>query len=131
RARGRDSTGFSCEVCPNRERRLGLGSTRAHPAAIIGFLVNPNNPKSEPAIADAQHAAQKLGKTVIVVKAAAESDLDTGFTNFAQNGVEALIVAPDPFFLARREQILALVGRYSLPTIYPFREFASIGGLMT
>src|SRR5262245_18904407 len=128
---GGNATGISFQVFATNAKRLELLSELVPTAAIIGFLVNPNNPNSEPAIADAQHAAQKLGKTVIVVKAAAESDLDTGFTNFAQNGVEALIVAPDPFFLARREQILALVGRYSLPTIYPFRECASIGGLRT
>jgi putative ABC transport system substrate-binding protein len=45
--------------------------------------------------------------------------------------VQAVIVAPDPFYLARREQILALVGRHALPTIYPFREFANLGGLIT
>jgi putative tryptophan/tyrosine transport system substrate-binding protein len=64
-------------------------------------------------------------------KAAIETDLDTAFTTLTQNRAEALTVAPDPFFLARREQILALASRYALPTIYPFREFALVGGLMT
>jgi putative tryptophan/tyrosine transport system substrate-binding protein len=128
---GGNATGISFQVFTTNAKRLELLSELVPTAAIIGFLVNPNNPNSEPAIADAQHAAQKLGKTVVVAKAAIESDLDTGFTNLVQNRVEALIVAPDPFFLARREQILALVGHYSLPTIYPFREFASLGGLIT
>jgi putative tryptophan/tyrosine transport system substrate-binding protein len=128
---GGNATGISFQVFATNAKRLELLSELVPTAATIGFLVNPNNPNSESAIADAQHAAHKLGKTVIVTKAAIESDLDTGFIYFAQNRIDALIVAPDPFFLARREQVLALVGRYSLPTIYPFREFASLGGLIT
>jgi putative ABC transport system substrate-binding protein len=128
---GGNATGISFQVFATNAKRLELLSESVPTATIIGFLVNPNNPNSEAAIADAQHAAQKLGKTLIVAKAAIESDLDTSLINFAQNRVEALIVAPDPFFLARREKILALVGHYSLPTIYPFREFASLGGLIT
>jgi putative ABC transport system substrate-binding protein len=45
--------------------------------------------------------------------------------------VEALLVEADPYFLARREQIVALATRYSMPAIYAFREFAIIGGLMS
>ena len=43
----------------------------------------------------------------------------------------ALIVMPDPFLFARREQLVALAARYAVPTIYPFREFAVAGGLMS
>jgi putative tryptophan/tyrosine transport system substrate-binding protein len=38
---------------------------------------------------------------------------------------------PDPFFIARREQLVALAARHAMPTIYPIRDFAEVGGLMS
>jgi putative ABC transport system substrate-binding protein len=43
----------------------------------------------------------------------------------------ALIVMPDPFFVARREQLVALAARHAVPTIYPMRLFTDLGGLMS
>jgi putative tryptophan/tyrosine transport system substrate-binding protein len=41
------------------------------------------------------------------------------------------LVASDPFFSNRRDQILALAAQYSVPTIYYLREFAAAGGLVS
>jgi putative ABC transport system substrate-binding protein len=38
-------------------------------------------------------------------------------------------VANDPFFNARRDKIVALAARHSIPAVYPWREFATAGGL--
>ena len=43
----------------------------------------------------------------------------------------ALIVSTDPYLFGRRNQIIALAARHSLPTIYDRREFAAAGGLIT
>jgi putative tryptophan/tyrosine transport system substrate-binding protein len=49
----------------------------------------------------------------------------------AQQGASALVVGGDPSFVARREQIVALAARHAIPTIYPVRDFAVAGGLMS
>jgi ABC-type uncharacterized transport system substrate-binding protein len=39
-------------------------------------------------------------------------------------------VMPDPFFLSRRDQLVALAARHGMPAIYPSRWFADGGGLI-
>src|SRR5262249_35635909 len=39
------------------------------------------------------------------------------------------VIAPDPFFGSRTEQLAALATRHAVPTIYR-RDFAAAGGLM-
>jgi putative ABC transport system substrate-binding protein len=41
------------------------------------------------------------------------------------------VVLPDTFTGIHREQIVSLAARYHLPTVYPFRWFAEIGGLLS
>jgi putative ABC transport system substrate-binding protein len=43
----------------------------------------------------------------------------------------ALIFSPDPFFVSRREQLVALASRDAVPTIYPWREAVAAGGLIS
>jgi putative ABC transport system substrate-binding protein len=60
-----------------------------------------------------------------------ERDIDAAFATLIQRQVGALLVASDPLFSNRRDQIVALATRYSVPTIYYLREFATAGGLMS
>jgi putative ABC transport system substrate-binding protein len=128
---GGNLTGVSFLVVFTVAKRLGLLSELVPTAGMIGMLVNPNNPNAESTTRDAQAAAEKLGKKLVVVRAGTERDLDTSFATFIQEKVEAVLVESDPFFLARREQIVALAARHSLPAIFAFREFATVGGLMS
>jgi putative tryptophan/tyrosine transport system substrate-binding protein len=63
------------------------------------------------------------------VRATTEPEIDAAFATLAQQRVDALLVASDPFFSSRRDYLVALAARYKLPTIYNQREFAAAGGL--
>jgi putative tryptophan/tyrosine transport system substrate-binding protein len=68
---------------------------------------------------------------LIVANASADRDFDPAFALLVQQGAGALLVAADPFFNSRRDQIVALAARYAVPAIYEWREYAVAGGLLS
>jgi putative tryptophan/tyrosine transport system substrate-binding protein len=100
-------------------------------AAVIGLLVNPSNTTAEAATNDLQAAAEELGHKLTVVKASTGGDIDAAFGTLVQLRVGGLIIYADAFFTSRRVQLATLVARHAIPTIYPSREFALAGGLMS
>jgi putative ABC transport system substrate-binding protein len=100
-------------------------------AATIAYLMNPNHPSGELEMSTAQTAARSLGKEMPVLRASNERELDTAFAMMEQQRASALVVASDPFFFSRRDQLASLAARYGIPAIYYLREFAQAGGLMT
>lgn len=101
-------------------------------AAIIALLVNPTSPtQADTQFADVEAAARKLGRQPMKLKASTESEINEAIVKMAETKGGALIVSSDSFFLSRRDQLVALVTRYAIPTIFEFREFAEAGGLMS
>jgi putative ABC transport system substrate-binding protein len=112
-------------------KRLELLCEVRPDAATIGLLINPSNQLAETQIEEAQQAATLLGKQVLVLQASRDEDLDAAFTLLGQRQITALAVVADPFFYSRRAQLTALSARAVVPTMFPFREFATDGGLMS
>src|SRR4051812_9824426 len=100
-------------------------------ARLVGVLVNSTNPNAQTMKRDAQEAAETLGLKLVVLEAAVEREIDQVFATFSRENVDAISVESDPFFLARQSQIVALAAQVRLPAIYPFREFAEAGGLLS
>jgi putative ABC transport system substrate-binding protein len=55
----------------------------------------------------------------------------TAFADLAQQRVDALQVSGDGFLLTHPDQIVALAARHAIPAIYPYRQFMTVGGLMS
>jgi putative ABC transport system substrate-binding protein len=100
-------------------------------ATIVALLINPNNPESARQPAELQEAARAIGLQLVVLTATTAGEIDTAFTAMVQNRVGALLVGSDPFFLNRRERIIALAAQHAIPTIYAGREAAVADGLMS
>jgi len=65
------------------------------------------------------------------VKAATESDFVTAFATLVQQRAGALLIAGDRFFNNKVGQLIALATRHAMPVLYPWREAAVAGGLMS
>jgi putative ABC transport system substrate-binding protein len=110
-------------------KRLELLRQLMPKAGIIAYLINPNNPNQE--IDNVQTAAHSLGQQILVLNANSERELDIAFATIAQQQVAALLVASDPFFFDRRDQLVALAARQAIPAIYYLRAFSQAGGLLS
>jgi len=112
-------------------KRLGLLHEMVPKATTIAVLVNPNYSGSENQLREVQEAAASLGVQLVIVRANVESDFDAAFSTLVQQRATALLVCASPFFNIRRQQLVVLAARHTLPTIYEWREFAAAGGLMS
>jgi len=112
-------------------KRLGLLHQLVPGTAPIGVLVNPKNPAADLQLGELKEAADEIKRQINILRAATAPEIDTAFEIATQKGASALLVVQDPFYNSRREQIVALAARHKQPVIYPLREFAEIGGLVS
>jgi putative tryptophan/tyrosine transport system substrate-binding protein len=129
---GGNLTGVSFLYVELHPKRLELLSELVPQAKVIATLVNPNfSSGAERIIRDVQEAARAKGVQLQILKAGTEGEIDAAFATLAQLHADALLVGSDPFFDSRREQLVALASRHAIPAIYPGREFAAAGGLIS
>jgi putative ABC transport system substrate-binding protein len=127
---GGNLTGFSLLSREMTPKRLELLTELVPQATVIAMLVNPNA-APERLIGDAQEAARAKGVQLQILQASTESEIDAAFAILVQLRVGGLVVAAEPFFESRGEQLVALTARYAVPAIYGFREYAAAGGLVS
>jgi putative tryptophan/tyrosine transport system substrate-binding protein len=128
---GGNVTGITLIAAQTAAKRLQLLLELVPTAAVIGVLANLQNPISKPQLTELQAAAQALGRQIHILDASSESDFETAFAAIDRQHIGALLVAADPFFDDRRDQLVALAARHALPTSYVRREFVAAGGLMS
>jgi len=128
---GGNATGVAFLVNKLVAKRLELLSELVSGSAPIGMLVDPNNPNSPNDIKEAQVAAGALGRELLTIKIATESELEGAFANLTQRRIAALFVAANVAFLGWRDRLVALAASNAIATSYPAREFVAAGGLMT
>jgi putative tryptophan/tyrosine transport system substrate-binding protein len=128
---GRNITGITMIAGTLEPKRLELLREIAPKTSSVHILVNPNNAGVLQDIPNVAAAAGKIGLGFEVVQAGSESEIDGAFATLGGDKAQALMIANDAFFTARASQIAALAARYSLPAVYPWREQAEAGGLIS
>lgn len=95
------------------------------------FLMNPGTSLHAAILKGVQAASHQVGVEVLPVDARTPEDIERGFSIMREERVGAVIVAPDAFFVARRRQILELIFKDRLPSMFSYREDVEAGGLMS
>jgi putative ABC transport system substrate-binding protein len=128
---GGNVTGISTITVGLASKRLELLHELVPAAGVIGLLVNPTSPYVESETKDVMASARAVGREVQVLNASTAPEVETAFMTFVQLRGGALLVSGDPFFDSQRDRIVELAARYSVPSIYQWREFTAIGGLIS
>ena len=128
---GGNLTGLSILVRELMPKRLELLVEMVPQAGVIALLVNPGNPNAEGIIREVRGAARAKGVQLHVLKAGNDGEIDAAFATLVELHAGALVVAADPFFNSRREQLVALTAHHAVPAIYEWREFTTAGGLIS
>jgi putative ABC transport system substrate-binding protein len=129
---GGNATGINFFTSEVLAKRLGLLHELVPKAVRVALLVNPTNtPSAEPTLRDVPEAARAIGLQIQVLNASTSADIEAAFATLAMDRADALFVAPDGFFNARRVQLATLAAHHRIPATYPTREVVEIGGLMS
>ena len=128
---GGNVTGINAMSLETVAKRVGLLHDLLPHAERLAVLLNPNDPNADHYTKDLQAAASTIGWQIEFLGASNIREIDIAFANLAQKRLDALLVVPQGLLFNRRVQIVTQVTRYALPAVYPNREFAEIGGLMS
>jgi putative ABC transport system substrate-binding protein len=127
---GGNLTGVTLLTASLGAKRVGLLRELIPKADLMAVLVNTTSEGMTQA-KDVQDAARKAGLRAIVLNAATDADIDAAFATLSRQRIGGLMVGGDQFLDTRRDRIVALAARHSMPTIYHRRDFVAGGGLMS
>jgi putative tryptophan/tyrosine transport system substrate-binding protein len=124
-------TGISVFAVQLVAKRLELAREIAPDAPSIAFLVNPRNPNSRIDRDEIEAAAKTVDQRIVILEAESVPDCGAAFASLAQYRSGVLLIESDPFFNGITQHLVVLAARYAVPVVFPRREFADAGGLMS
>jgi putative tryptophan/tyrosine transport system substrate-binding protein len=129
---GANLTGINWFPAEVGAKRLELLRELAPGAARIAVLVDPTNAMSnETTLRDVGTATRSPGLQIQVHNASTSREIDAVFAGFVRERPDALFAAIAPFFVDRRVQLALQTMLHRVPAVFPVRDFAEAGGLMS
>ena len=128
---GGNATGVSMYTPQLVAKRLELLAELTPAGGTIAMLINPTNPNADVITSDAEAAAKSLGRKIHLLRANTDQQIGAAFDEIGDRKDVALLVSPDAFYIARREQLAALSEQNRIPAIYEWSLFVKNGGLMS
>ena len=125
---GGNLTGISMSEQAMATKQIEMLHEIVPKAEVMGVIVNPTNPYYESVLAGLQAAARVLKIDLSVVRVTTAQEIDEAFASVSQQGAGAVFILADPLFQDRRDQLVALQNRYSLPTVFAGRSSLDWGG---
>jgi putative ABC transport system substrate-binding protein len=132
---GGNVTGVEMLLNDAEIKRLEIMNEIVPAAELVAYIQNPNTRPADGAAAEQtaalESAARRLGKKLLVLNAANDSELDQAFATIDRENPGGLIVGADGFFFMRVNRIVEQAAARRIPAIYFLREYVRAGGLVS
>jgi putative ABC transport system substrate-binding protein len=128
---GGNITGVSLISSEISGKRLQLLKETLPGLSRVTLLLDPTNANNVSVLHESEAAARTLGLQVQTVEARGPGDIDNAFAATLRQRPDALIAAENAVTLSQRARITAFAATSRIPAMYPFRQFAEAGGLMS
>jgi putative ABC transport system substrate-binding protein len=128
---GGNATGFENFQPDIGGKWLGLLKEVAPSMTRVGILLHPETPAHAAFRQVIEAASPMLALPITAIGVHDATEIEQSLAKFAEEPNGGVIVLPHPILIQNRDSILVLAARYRLPTIYPFRYFATSGGLIS
>jgi putative tryptophan/tyrosine transport system substrate-binding protein len=112
-------------------KRLELLRELVPTTGVVALLANPSSAFTPTETKQLQEAARALGVELRILDAANETEIDTAFAAAAKEHSLPIVVSADALFTDQPARLIALAARHGIPAVYPYREIAAAGGLMS
>ena len=124
-------TGVHLTTTELGSKRLGVLRDLMLKVETIALLVNQRASLQKSKRKPWRTATHSAGLQLHVAKASTTSHFKDVFETAVKAGAGALLLSADPYFTANRKQLVTLAARHRLPTIYPWHQYPTAGGLMS
>jgi putative ABC transport system substrate-binding protein len=132
---GANVTGLASLADETLPKKLSLLAEVLPAKATVAVLLDLSSNVHPLMWRTAEQLAVQLNIRLVQVQAGrkpGQASLPEAFDAAVRQRAEGILVLPDePFFFARREEIVALAATHRLPALYGVREFVDAGGLMS
>jgi putative ABC transport system substrate-binding protein len=126
---GGNITGFTQYEYTTGVKWLELLKEIAPGVARVAFLYDPANPTSAGFLRTIEPGTPSLGVQVSTYAVRETAEFERAIDAFAAEPNGGLIILPSLSATIHRELIVAGAARHRLPVVYPYRLFATSGGL--
>jgi putative tryptophan/tyrosine transport system substrate-binding protein len=123
-------TGFASLNVDLEGKRLELLKQLLPQLVRVGILGNTGNPFVRVALRNLHRTAEQLGLNLELADAQNSDEIEGALLHLDQARPEAVLVTADTLLLTKRKEIVATLAGSKLPAVYPFREYAEVGGLI-
>jgi len=97
----------------------------------VGIIANLANPGARLQLAETERIIREVGRHSQTINARSSEEFESAFRRLAADGVEAVLISPDPSVIEHRRKIAELALQTRLPTVFQREESVEAGGLIS